>query len=345
MDISPEDWFLTCHFCDDNVMPGTLMYECCMHTLRIFLLRMGWVGEEGTTWCEPIPGVDSGLKCRGQVIETTKTVTYQVSIKELGYGPEPFAIVDALMFADGKPIVEIPNMSIRLAGLTRDKVEGLWVQSQSSPQPPTPSSRVLYNYDKILAFSDGNPSEAFGEPYKIFDNERKIARLPRPPFQFLDRIVDVSGEPFKLLEGATCEAEYDVPSDAWYFKAGRQSEMPFSVLLETGLQPCGWLAAYLGSALTSETDLKFRNLDGNAIQHRPVTPESGTLTTRVTITRIASSGGMIIQNYDFEISDQLGPVYTGDTVFGFFSAESLAQQVGVREAKPYQPSAQESCPC
>ena len=341
MDISPDDWFLTCHFCDDNVMPGTLMYECCMHTLRIFLLRMGWIGEEGSTWCEPIPGVDSGLKCRGQVVETTKTVTYQVSIKELGYGPEPFAIVDALMFADGKPIVEIPNMSIRLAGLTRDKVEGLWGQPQSSPQPPTPSPRVLYDYDKILAFSDGNPSEAFGEPYKVFDNERKIARLPRPPFQFLDRIVDVSGEPFKLLEGATCEAEYDVPSDAWYFKAGRQPEMPFSVLLEAGLQPCGWLAAYLGSALTSATDLKFRNLDGNAVQHRPVTPDSGTLTTRVTITRIASSGGMIIQNYDFEISDHLGPVYTGDTVFGFFSAESLAQQVGVREAQPYQPSAEE----
>jgi 3-hydroxymyristoyl/3-hydroxydecanoyl-(acyl carrier protein) dehydratase len=339
MDISPEDWFLTCHFCDDNVMPGTLMYECCMHTLRIFLLRMGWVGEDGTTWCEPIPGVDSGLKCRGQVIETTKTVTYQVSIKELGYGPEPFAIVDALMFADGKAIVEIPNMSVRLAGLTRDKVEGLW--SLTSPQPPAPSPRILYDYEKILAFSDGNPSEAFGEPYKVFDNERKIARLPRPPFQFLDRIVDVTGEPFKLVEGATCEAEYDVPTDAWYFKSGRQPEMPFSILLETGLQPCGWLAGYLGSALTSATDLKFRNLDGNAVQHRPVTPQSGTLTTKVKITRIASSGGMIIQNYDFEISDHQGPVYTGDTVFGFFSAESLAQQVGVREAKPYQPNADE----
>ncbi len=47
MDIHPDDWFLTCHFCDDNVMPGTLMYECCMHTLRIYLLRMGWVGEDG----------------------------------------------------------------------------------------------------------------------------------------------------------------------------------------------------------------------------------------------------------------------------------------------------------
>ncbi|MEK7743745.1 MAG: type I polyketide synthase, partial [Elusimicrobiota bacterium] len=40
-DIHPDDWFLTCHFIDDQVMPGTLMYECCMHTLRIFLMRMG----------------------------------------------------------------------------------------------------------------------------------------------------------------------------------------------------------------------------------------------------------------------------------------------------------------
>ena len=34
-DIHPDDWFLTCHFSDDMVMPGTLMYECCLHTLRI----------------------------------------------------------------------------------------------------------------------------------------------------------------------------------------------------------------------------------------------------------------------------------------------------------------------
>ena len=39
-DIHPNDWFLTCHFVDDRVMPGTLMYECCLHTLRVFLLRM-----------------------------------------------------------------------------------------------------------------------------------------------------------------------------------------------------------------------------------------------------------------------------------------------------------------
>jgi len=88
-DIHPDGWFLTCHFVDDRVMPGTLMYECCLHTLRIYLMRMGWVGEQKNVAWEPIPGVASRLKCRGQVIETTRVAAYEVSIKEVGFRPEP----------------------------------------------------------------------------------------------------------------------------------------------------------------------------------------------------------------------------------------------------------------
>ena len=73
-DVRPDDWFLTCHFVDDQVMPGTLMYECCLHTLRVLLMRMGWVGEEGEVATEPVPGVSSRLKCRGQVLAATKVV-------------------------------------------------------------------------------------------------------------------------------------------------------------------------------------------------------------------------------------------------------------------------------
>ena len=56
-DIHPGDWFLTCHFVDDQVMPGTLMYECCLHTLRILLMRKGWVGQASSVAFEPAPGV------------------------------------------------------------------------------------------------------------------------------------------------------------------------------------------------------------------------------------------------------------------------------------------------
>jgi PfaB family protein len=360
-DIHPDDWFITCHFVDDRVMPGTLMYECCMHTLRILLLRMGWVAEtEGAAW-QPVPGVASQLCCRGQVLESTRIVRYEVTVRELGYRPEPYAIVDALMYADGKPIVEITNMSVRLTGTNRETLLALWAAQGGKPvksgehkvRPYTGDANdaifagydrkpALYTKDQILAYSNGNPSEGFGDRYRIFDTDRKIARLPGPPFQFMDRVTALRGEPWQMTAGAMAEAQYDIPADAWYFAADRQPRMPFSVLLEAALQPCGWLAAYVGSALNSPTDISFRNLGGSAVQHRPVTPDSGTLTASATMTKVATSGGMIIQEYDFSVADRHGVLYEGDTMFGFFAKDALANQVGIRDAAPYLPTAEEA---
>ncbi|MFA6004073.1 MAG: type I polyketide synthase, partial [Elusimicrobiota bacterium] len=132
-DIHPDDWHLTCHFKDDNVMPGTLMYECCMHTLRVLLMRQGWVGEKDQCWFEPVPGVTSGLHCRGQVTAKTKKVVYEVAVKELGYGPQPYVIADALMYADGRPVVRITDMCARLGGTDRETLRRLWAQRVAGP--------------------------------------------------------------------------------------------------------------------------------------------------------------------------------------------------------------------
>ncbi len=46
---------------------------------------------------------------------------------------------------------------------------------------------------------------------------------------------------------------------------------------------------------------------------------------------------MIIQSYEFAVRRRLAAtVYRGQTTFGFFSRDALAQQVGIREAKPYE---------
>lgn len=346
-DIHPDDWFITCHFIDDRVMPGTLMYECCLHTLRIYLLRMGWLAEADEVVYEPVPGVDSKLKCRGQVLETTSKVQYEITLKEIAYTDSdgtPYVLADALMSADGRPIVQMSNMSLRLSGLSRARVESFW-QAQNK-RVVTDASFIkpaIFDYASILAFSDGKPSEAFGDRYKVFDNERVIARLPRPPFQFLDRIVSIDGcEPWKMAAGGIIEAQYDVPADAWYFQEDRQQQMPYSILLEIALQPCGWLAAYVGSALTSDTDISFRNLGGSALQSLSVSPDIGTLAIQVKMTNASLSGGMIIQHYDFQVRCKKGLVYQGNTYFGFFSKEALSNQIGLREVTPYTPTAAET---
>ncbi|MGD9234950.1 MAG: hypothetical protein PVH67_13920, partial [Desulfobacterales bacterium] len=344
-DIHPDDWFLTCHFMDDMVMPGTLMYECCAHTLRVFIQRMGWVTSKPNVCYEPVVGVQSVLKCRGPVTPETRNVWYDIEIKEIGYAPEPYVIADALMLADGHRIVSFKDMSMKMTGITRDEIESLWENTGVKGQKPGSEARktVLYDRDKILSFAVGKPSEAFGEPYKMFDKNRVIARLPGPPYSFLDRIVAVEPNAWILKPDGWIEAEYDILPDAWYFKADRSSSMPFCVLLEVALQPCGWLAAYLGSALKSENDLKFRNLGGNAVLHRMIFPQKKTLTMRTRMTKISEAAEMIIEHFDFRVLQDTETIYSGDTYFGFFTKQTLAQQVGIRNAEKtaYTPSTDE----
>ncbi len=343
MDIHPDDWHLTCHFTDDHVMPGTLMYECCLHTFRVFLLRLGWVAEEGACWYEPVPGVTSRLECRGQVLPSTKKAMYEIVVKEIGYQPDgtPYALADAFMYADGKRIIHIHNMSIRMGGAKKDAIEALW-GAAGSPAAAGPR-KAIFDNASITAFAVGKPSEAFGDRYAVFDSERVIARLPGDPYKFLDRVVKIENcRQWELKAGGYIEAEYDVPPGEWYFKSGAQRSMPFAVLLEVALQPCGWLAAYLGSALASPTDLSFRNLGGTAVQYAEVFPDAGILVTRVKITKVSQSGGMIIQDYELEVLCKGRTVYKGVTQFGFFSKKSLAEQLGVRGAARHTPSVKEA---
>ncbi len=353
-DIRGDEWFLTCHFVDDRVMPGTLMYECCLHTLRVFLIRMGWIAEAHEVAYEPLPGTASILRCRGPVTAETQVVSYEVHIKELGYEPAPYAVADALIYADGHRIVQFRDMSVRMTGTTRERIEARWQEARAVERdptvtpigtPPVPEDRrpALYENERILAFAIGNPSEAFGAPYRVFDHDRRIARLPGPPFKFLDRITAIHAEAWNLAPDGWIEAQYDVPHDAWYFRANRQASMPFAVILEIALQPCGWLAAYLGSALRSDEDLSFRNLGGTATLYEEIFPTAGTLTVRVRITKVAAAGGMIVQSFDMQVWQAGRITYGGNTQFGFFSAPALAQQVGIRDAseRRYTPGADE----
>src|SRR5439155_25472699 len=130
---------------------------------------------------------------------------------------------------------------LRMSGLSRERLGEIWSDAPASEgrgadTPVYDMRPALYDHDRILAFSNGDPSAAFGEPYRVFDKDRVIARLPGPPYQFLDRITSVTGPPFVMEAGAACEAQYDVPPDAWYFAADRGARMPFSVLLEVALQ-------------------------------------------------------------------------------------------------------------
>ena len=348
-DIPKDPWFLVQHFCDDQVMPGTLMYESCMQSLRVFLLRLGWVGPADRCAFEPVIDVKSQLICRGQVVPGVKKALYDIQIKELGYNPEPYAIADALMFADGKRIVQVLNMSIRLSGITQAEIENFWA---GSAQPTAPLSQLaqvtnpyalpaLYQKEQIVEYSCGMPSKCFGPEFKPYDEGKFLARLPNPPFLFVDRITDLNADFLQIKPGGTVQGQFDIQPDHWFFRANNQSVIPFSVMLEFPLQVCGWYSCYMGSANSSPEALHYRNLDGTAILYEAPDANSGTLTATVKCTKAANSAGMLIQGFDFLVTQGDRKIYEGDTLFGFFSKEALANQIGLRNPKMYHPSDEE----
>src|SRR6185503_8232706 len=70
---------------------------------------------------------------------------------------------------------------------------------------------------------------------------------------------------------------------------------------------------------------------------------TGTLTTRVRMTRVSEAGGMIIQDFDMQMTCAGRPIYDGTTQFGFFTSEALAKQVGIRDGagRLYKPTTSE----
>jgi 3-hydroxymyristoyl/3-hydroxydecanoyl-(acyl carrier protein) dehydratase/malonyl CoA-acyl carrier protein transacylase len=333
-DIHADDWFLTCHFVDDMVMPGTLMYECCVHTLRVWMQRLGWVTDRSEVYYEPVTGVQSVLKCRGPVTPATHRVVYEVEIKEFGYGPQPFVIADAHMYADGSRIVRFENMSLQMSGITRQEIETFWDHRNRHADRDEPSVKrpAVFERRHILEIAVGSPSKAFGQRYVPFDRNRFIARLPGPPFMFIDRVTRVDPEPWVVKPDGWIEAEFDVSPDAWFFRAEGAPVAPLSIIMEVALQPCGWLAAYMGSALKSEKDLRFRNLGGQATLFREFSSSFGTVSIKTRLTNAAEAGEMIIEHFDFEVWHQDQKIYAGSTNFGFFTLEALAVQEGIRDA-------------
>jgi 3-hydroxymyristoyl/3-hydroxydecanoyl-(acyl carrier protein) dehydratase len=133
--------------------------------------------------------------------------------------------------------------------------------------------------------------------------------------------------------GGWVESELDVPPDAWHIAAERSAAVPYCVILEAALQPCGWLAAYMGSALKSGKPLHFRNLGGSATLHAAVPADVGTLRTRIRMTQVSEVADMIIEHFEFEIGSAREIVYSGTTYFGFFTPAALDRQEGIRGAR------------
>jgi 3-hydroxymyristoyl/3-hydroxydecanoyl-(acyl carrier protein) dehydratase len=108
--------------------------------------------------------------------------------------------------------------------------------------------------------------------------------------------------------------------------------------MEIALQPCGFLSAYLDTySFVPYEVIFFRNLDGSLRFGEPFDLRGKTITTRARLINSVVSGGTVIQRFDFELTCEGRFICSGESTFGYFSPETMANQVGLDGGRKVMP--------
>jgi acyl transferase domain-containing protein/3-hydroxymyristoyl/3-hydroxydecanoyl-(acyl carrier protein) dehydratase len=328
--VTPDAWFYKGHFKNDPCMPGTLMADAATQALAFAMAAMGFTIERDGWRFEPVPDETAKFVCRGQVTpDRAHQLEYEVFIEEIINGEYPAVFAALVCRSDGFKVFGCRRFGLRLVPDWPLTTRAELLAGLPPPALVGPSGDVRGDAAALLTCAWGQPSLAFGALYERFDGVARAPRLPGPPYHFMTRVVSVDVAPGVAKQGATVTSEYVVPADAWYFTEAN-GVMPLCVLIEVLLQPCGWLASYLGFAASRASDVLFRNLDGEeAVLHRAVTPDSGALRVTARLERFAQAAGSTIVFFTVSCEDEDGPIMALKTDFGFFDPAALAAQVGL----------------
>ncbi|MEE9417167.1 MAG: beta-ketoacyl synthase N-terminal-like domain-containing protein, partial [Acidimicrobiales bacterium] len=285
--IDDDEWFFDGHFKNDPCMPGNFMVEACIEAMSFYLAALGYTTRRDGWRFQPLPEQPFDLKCRGEINPATGRVAYELHVEEIWAGPHPTIICDVIGLVDGHAAFHAHRVGVELVpGWPLTTMPELYENTIEPVEVARDSDGFPFDWKAMISCAWGKPSEAFGSMYELFNGTRQSPRLPGEPYHFISRVVRIDGELDVCEAGMEIVCEYDIPSDAWYFDENGTETMPFAVLLEAALQPCGWVASAIGSVTKIADDMMFRNLDGTGTVVSELSRTAGTLTTHVKLTNV-----------------------------------------------------------
>ncbi|MEV0334866.1 beta-ketoacyl synthase [Nocardia sp. NPDC050717] len=266
---------------------------------------------EGTaTAVQALPGSPAGNGVRRDTVELV--------VSDLDLVPRPH-VRGTASFSDGQPSLSVEVAVAEAAG------------AGVGPGQAVPG--LLLNEFHMTHLARGDQAIAMGSEFAEYTGVR-ATRLPTGGLLLVDRVREFDGAR-GTLDHAAYTTEYDSPADSWYYADTANESMPHFVYMETSLQAALLMGYYAGPTLTQPgTTLSLRNLGGTATVLRQVDLRDRTIEQSSRMLSTTILPGSSLQTFDYTLSVDGAPFYTGETMFGYFSDEALANQTGLDAGRP-----------
>jgi len=214
------------------------------------------------------------------------------------------------------------------------RISSMDLTLNTSPIHPDIEKKIAFTKNQLREFGTGSIAKCFGDDYMILD-PRPSPRIPNGDLLMIDSIPEITGERHKIAPPASSISEYTIDPTAWFLRENPYRRVPLAILMELALQPCGIISAYIGTSLhLPPENNRFRNLDG-FIRFTSQPDLSGkTITNYAVLLDAFSSGGMHIQKYAFSLSAGRSKFLEGESTFGYFTSEAMANQSGLGQPVP-----------
>jgi 3-hydroxymyristoyl/3-hydroxydecanoyl-(acyl carrier protein) dehydratase len=271
-------------------------------------------------------------------------------VSDIDLVPRPWVRADVELSGPDGPVASIRGLALAVrerpgapVGPARGGVPAAFLGRYGALGEP-----ALIGELQMFHASRGDLTLALGPDFPSAINH-KATRLPGGGLRLMDRVMWIDGRRGDLDGGATMATEYDSPADSWYYTDNVSPTMPNIVYMETSLQSALMLGYYLGATLADQSDdYVLRNLDGTATLLREVDTTGRTIQQTTTLLSTTVMQGTILQNFRYELrllpatgSAAPGPLadadaepfYVGQSLFGFFTATTLANQTGLDQGE------------
>ena len=186
------------------------------------------------------------------------------------------------------------------------------------------SKRVLWDRDQILEITGGSPSKVWGKRYEVLDSLKVRARMPMPPFLFVDRVIGIDAE-FGQLRPSWIETETDIRDDCIMLTS---ENMITPTLLAESSHCAILLLSYMGIDVISGGGIGYRILNTRGVYHDDIPLRGDTVHSRLEFTDFIKSGSMTLVKSKFWCYKDDRLILTFDLLGGLFTEQDLAASNG-----------------